>query len=80
MYHRAMLQRLVFFLLLACLANIPLLAGSSTIVIYALYHDTCLSDESEEAFAITNVSYSPIVINGWQVTDGTHTVSFVSER
>lgn len=51
-------------------------ASSSTVIIYALYYDTYLPSEPEEAFALMNISGSSVSITGWKVTDNEGTVTF----
>jgi cardiolipin synthase len=50
-------------------------AASSTILINAIYYDTYLTDEPDEAFQLINVAGVPINLNGWTVTDFEGTVS-----
>ncbi len=55
--------------------NPPAPAG---ILIYALYYDTYVSNEPEEAFALINLGGSAVDLSGWKVTDGEGTVTFPS--
>ncbi|HQO21404.1 MAG TPA: lamin tail domain-containing protein, partial [Acidobacteriota bacterium] len=71
------------FILFLALFPFYLPAASETVMIYAIYYDTYLSNEPDEAVALMNISSSPIAIGGWQVTDsvtgsGEGTVTFPS--
>lgn len=52
-------------------------AASSTVLIKAIYYDTYLSGEPDEAFQLINISASPVDLTNWTATDfeGTVTLS-----
>lgn len=56
-------------LLLALLPITLAGAASSTILINAIYYDTYLSGEPDEAFQLINVSASPVDLTNWTATD-----------
>src|SRR5512137_1144132 len=58
------------------LVNGSVASGSSPLLISALYYDTYISGEPDEAFQIYNTASAPMQLEGWQVTDGTHSLSF----
>ncbi|HPA26563.1 MAG TPA: lamin tail domain-containing protein [Acidobacteriota bacterium] len=62
---------LTVFVLFLALFPFSLPAASDSVVIYAIYYDTYLSNEPDEAVALMNISSSPIALAGWQVTDST---------
>ncbi len=71
------------FILFLALFPFSVPAASDSVAIYAIYYDTYLSSEPDEAVALMNISSSPIAIGGWQVTDsvtgsGEGTVTFPS--
>jgi cardiolipin synthase A/B len=49
---------------------LPASATSSTAIISAVYYDTYLSNEPDEAFRLTNVSTGTVSFSNWTVTDG----------
>ncbi len=51
-------------------------SAGDTVLIYALYYDTYLTNEPDEAFALVNVSAGNVSLTGWQVSDGEGAVSF----
>ena len=53
-------------------------ASSSSVIISALYYDTYLSGEPDEAIRLTNVSGSPQSIAGWTLGDGEGAVTLTS--
>lgn len=59
------LAALLMALLLVAIAG----AASSTVLINAIYYDTYLSNEPDEAFQLINVSSSPVDLTNWTVTD-----------
>jgi hypothetical protein len=50
-------------------------SSSTTILMTAVYHDTYLSGEPDEAFRLMNASSSAENLAGWTVTDGEGTVT-----
>ena len=48
---------------------------STTVLITAVYYDTYLTNEPDEAFRLTNVSDSSVDLNGWGITDEEGTVA-----
>ena len=44
-------------------------AASSTVLINAVYYDTYLSGEPDEAFELINISASPVDLTNWTITD-----------
>ena len=48
---------------------------SATVLIAAVYYDTYLTNEPDEAFRLTNVSDSPVELGGWDITEGEGTVT-----
>ncbi len=48
----------------------PARTASSTIVITAVYYDTYLTGEPDEAFRLMNVGGTTVDLTGWTVTDG----------
>jgi cardiolipin synthase len=67
---------LILIILALALSTVTVFSTSNTVVIYALYFDTYLLNEPDEAVALMNISASPISLAGWQVTDGEGTVTF----
>jgi cardiolipin synthase len=50
--------------------------GPPPLLISALYYDTFLSGEPDEAFQIYNPASVPVRLEGWQVSDGVRSLSF----
>ncbi len=50
--------------------------GPPPLLISALYYDTYLTDEPDEAFQIYNPLRAPVPLRGWRFTGGTRTVTF----
>ena len=50
--------------------------GDPPLLISALYYDTYITDEPDEAFQIYNPLPSAVSLAGWKVTAGTRTVTF----
>ncbi|MFN2220789.1 MAG: lamin tail domain-containing protein, partial [Anaerolineae bacterium] len=48
----------------------PARSASSSLLITAVYYDTYLLDEPDEAFRLMNVSSTAVDLSGWTVTDG----------
>lgn len=48
---------------------------SSTMLITAIYYDTYISYEPDEAFRLMNVSASTVILTNWTVTDGEGTIT-----
>jgi cardiolipin synthase len=48
----------------------PARSASSTVLITAVYYDTYLTDEPDEAFRLMNVGGAVVDLSGWTVTDG----------
>jgi hypothetical protein len=71
----AMLVLLLLFL--AGMAPSPANSASTTILITAVYYDTYLTGEPDEAFQLVNISGSAVDLTDWTVTDleGTITLS-----
>jgi phosphatidylserine/phosphatidylglycerophosphate/cardiolipin synthase-like enzyme len=72
-----MLRRLAFSfviglgLIVVIIAGIrPSLAASTSVLISAVYYDTYLPNEPDEAFRLTNVSAGSVNLTNWTVTDG----------
>jgi hypothetical protein len=67
----------LLLLLLAGLAPSPANSASTTVLITAVYYDTYLTDEPDEAFRLVNFSGSAVDLTDWIVTDikGTITLS-----
>jgi hypothetical protein len=57
-------------LLLATLVPFPVSSASTNILISAVYYDTYLTDEPDEAFRLMNVIGSGVDLTNWSVTDG----------
>jgi cardiolipin synthase len=49
--------------------------GEYAVLITAIYYDTCLTNEPDEAFRLMNVSASPVDLTGWTATDEEGTVT-----
>jgi len=64
-------------LLLLAVASPQAHSTSTAVLITAVYYDTYLPDEPDEAFRLTNVSTSPVDLNGWEITDGEGTIALV---
>lgn len=45
-------------------------AASTTVLITAVYYDTYLADEPDEAFQLRNISTEAVALDGWTVSDG----------
>ena len=63
---------------------LPLVSGgfatdSTSPLISALYYDTYVSGEPDEAFQIYNPASLPVRLDGWQITDGTRILVFPDE-
>jgi len=58
------------------LAGRDFYAGDPPLLISALYYDTYLSGEPDEAFQVYNPLGVPVSLAGWRVTVGTRTVTF----
>ncbi|MBN1812554.1 MAG: lamin tail domain-containing protein, partial [Anaerolineae bacterium] len=50
-------------------------SSSTTTLITAIYYDTYLTGEPDEAFRLTNVSGSPIHLTDWTASDGEGTIT-----
>ena len=50
--------------------------GDPPLLISALYYDTYITGEPDEAFQIYNPLHSDVSLMGWKVTSGTRTVTF----
>jgi len=50
-------------------------AASDTVLIVAVYYDTYLTNEPDEAFRLMNVSASAVDVTGWTVSDGEGTIT-----
>lgn len=48
---------------------------SSTVLITAVYHDTYLGGEPDEAFRLTNVQTQAMVLSSWTISDGEGTLT-----
>ena len=57
-------------LILLAGAGAPSRSASSTVLITAVYYDTYLANEPNEAFRLMNVSGATVDLSGWTVTDG----------
>jgi hypothetical protein len=57
-------------LLLAALAPSAANSASSSVLITAVYYDTYLADEPDEAFRLMNASESAVDLTDWTATDG----------
>jgi hypothetical protein len=53
----------------------PSLAASSAVLISAVYYDTYLPGEPDEAYQLVNVSGAPVSLADWTVTDGEGTIT-----
>lgn len=63
-------------LLLLALPRLPQVhSASDTILITAVYYDTYLTDEPDEAFRLTNVGAATVDLTGWTVTDNEGTIT-----
>ena len=60
----------LLLLILAAFVPYPADSASTTILITAVYYDTYLTGEPEEAFRLMNVSGSGVNLTGWTTTDG----------
>jgi hypothetical protein len=60
----------LLLLLLAGMAPSPADSASTNILITAVYYDTYLTDEPDEAFRLMNVSGPAVDLTDWTVTDG----------
>ncbi|MGD1993640.1 MAG: lamin tail domain-containing protein, partial [Anaerolineae bacterium] len=62
-------------LLLLALPRLPhVRSASDTVLITAVFYDTYLTGEPDEAFRLTNVGASSIDLTGWEVSDGEGTL------
>jgi cardiolipin synthase A/B len=50
--------------------------GPTLPLISALYYDTYLSGEPDEAFQIYNPASAPVSLEGWRLSDGAHSMAF----
>ncbi len=50
-------------------------AASTSVLISAVYFDTYISNQPDEAFRLTNLSNSPVDLTNWKVTDGEGTAT-----
>ena len=50
--------------------------GDPSLLISALYYDTYITGEPDEAFQVYNPFLAPVALTGWKVTVGTRTVTF----
>ena len=57
-------------IVLAGWGGAPARSASSTILITAVYYDTYLDNEPDEAFRLMNVGGTTVDLSGWTVTDG----------
>ena len=65
-------------------AYLPLIAhnawsGPAPLLISALFYDTYLTDEPDEAFQIYNPTGVPVSLAGWQLSSGSRTVTFPAD-
>jgi cardiolipin synthase len=58
-----------------CATQSLVVLSSSTVLITAVYYDTYLTGDPDEAFRLMNVSASAIDLTDWTVTDGEGTVT-----
>jgi hypothetical protein len=58
-----------------CATQSLVVLSSSTVLITAVYYDTYLTNDPDEAFRLMNVSASTIDLTDWTVTDGEGTVT-----
>ena len=65
----------LLLLLMAAFAPSPAKSTSTTVLITAVYYDTYLTGEPEEAFRLMNVSGSGVDLTDWTVTDGEGTIA-----
>ena len=65
---RLLISVIVPLLLIVCLAAAAR-AASSSVLINAVYYDTYLKDEPDEAFQLINVSPDAVDLTGWTATD-----------
>ena len=80
---RSALRITVLFALVGLFVPLPMTSGSeiafesasSTIFITAVYYDTYLTGEPDEAFRLINISGSTVDLTDWTVTDGEGTVT-----
>jgi cardiolipin synthase len=61
--------------LLVILAPAPIHSASTTVLITAVYYDTYLTGEPDEAFRLMNISGITLDLSDWTVTDGEGTVT-----
>ena len=66
------------------IAYLPLIAhnawsGPAPLLISALFYDTYLTDEPDEAFQIYNPTGAPVSLAGWQLSSGSRTVTFPAD-
>ncbi len=66
---------LALVLLFLASRALPSTAASATALISAVYYDTYLPNEPDEAFRLTNVSASAVDLTSWTVTDGEGTIT-----
>ncbi|MBN1660996.1 MAG: lamin tail domain-containing protein, partial [Anaerolineae bacterium] len=62
-------------LLLAALTPAAVNSASGTALITAVYYDTYLTGELDEAFRLLNISALPISLTSWTVSDGEGTIT-----
>jgi Lamin Tail Domain len=82
---RLALGMTVLFVLVGWLVPLPVVSGngiafnsaSTTILITAVYYDTYLTGEPDEAFRLMNISGSPVNLTNWTVTDGEGTITLI---
>ena len=81
--NRVLVRIAVLSALVALLVPLPPTLGntiafnstSTTMLITAVYYDTYLTDEPDEAFRLMNISGSPIDLTNWTVSDGEGTIT-----
>ena len=57
----------------SAISNVP---APTDVIIYALYYDTYLTNEPDEAFSLINMGSGAVDLSGWKATDGEGTVTF----
>jgi predicted extracellular nuclease len=67
----------LMMLLVALIFSPPVQSASSTILITAVYYDTYISGEPDEAYRLMNVSGSPVSLTDWTVSDGEGTITLI---
>jgi hypothetical protein len=68
--HALVVVLVLLLLLLIAFVPSPANSASTTILITAVYYDTYLTGEPDEAFRLLNVSGSAVDLTNWTVTDG----------